>query len=375
MANEKEATHSDAETRLARRNYKDTLFRMVFREKTALLSLYNAVNGTCYSNEEELKVITLENAIYMNVKNDVAFVVDFYINLYEHQSTFSPNMPLRNLIYITKELQGQIDQDQLYRRTLVKIPTPRFLVFYNGTERQPEKKILRLSDAFERLHEYPQLELIVTVLNINEGMNRELLEDCRQLKEYMLYINKVRTYARQSGLNEGVERAIKECIQENILKDLLTKYRNEVMEMCLFECNIERAQQFIIEDLREELRVAMRDEIKEEVRDEVKEEVRDEMKEEVRDEVAKEIEDEVREEAFERSQQTMIKTACKMFQKSVCAADIADFLDEDLSVIECIGTIAARHPEYGSRDIFLNMQSDYNKTEIKQGAIGSGVDR
>lgn len=211
MANGKEVTVYAAETQSVRRNYKDTLFRMVFREKSALLSLYNAVNGTNYTDEDKLRVVTLENAIYMNVKNDVAFVMDFYLNLYEHQSTFSPNMPLRNLIYITKELQVQIDQDQLYRRTLVKIPTPRFLVFYNGTEKQPERKVLRLSDAYEQPDEQPQLELIVTVLNINDGMNRKLLEDCRQLKEYMQFINKVRTYARQSGLNEGVGQVINEC--------------------------------------------------------------------------------------------------------------------------------------------------------------------
>ena len=116
---------------------------MIFREKKELLSLYNAVNGTSYTNAEELEIVTLENAIYMNMKNDLAFIMDSYLNLYEHQSTYSPNMPLRDLFYIAKELQGQVDHRDLYRNTLIKIPTPRFLVFYNGSEEQAEKKYLR----------------------------------------------------------------------------------------------------------------------------------------------------------------------------------------------------------------------------------------
>ena len=140
-------TETQNEIRVAR-NHKDRLFRIIFREKKELLSLYNAVNGTSYTNAEDLEIVTLENAIYMNMKNDLAFIMDSYLNLYEHQSTYSPNMPLRDLFYIAKELQGQVDSKDLYRSTLVKIPTPRFLVFYNGSEEQAEKKYLRLSDAF-----------------------------------------------------------------------------------------------------------------------------------------------------------------------------------------------------------------------------------
>ena len=131
-------TETKNEIRVAR-NHKDRLFRMIFREKKELLSLYNAVNGTSYTNAEDLEIVTLENAIYMNMKNDLAFIMDSYLNLYEHQSTYSPNMPLRDLFYIAKELQGQVNHRDLYRNTLIKIPTPRFLVFYNGSEEQAEK--------------------------------------------------------------------------------------------------------------------------------------------------------------------------------------------------------------------------------------------
>ena len=229
-----------------RRNYKDTLFRMIFREKEQLLSLYNAVNGTQYTNAEELEIVTLENAIYMN--NDLAFILDVSLNLYEHQSTFTPNMPLRNLFYVSRELQKHVNSDELYRSALVKIPTPRFLVFYNGRKEQPEKRILKLSDSYESPEEEPQLELVVTMLNINSGKNAELMEKCQPLKEYALYVEKVRTYSKQMELAEAVERAVTESIQEGILSEFLLRYRKEAIEMSIFEYNEEEALKYIRED-------------------------------------------------------------------------------------------------------------------------------
>lgn len=231
-----------------KRNYKDTLFRMIFREKEQLLSLYNAVNGTQYTNAEELEIVTLENAIYMNMKNDLAFILDVSLNLYEHQSTFSPNMPLRNLFYVSRELQKHVNSDELYRSALVKIPTPRFLVFYNGRKEQPEKRILKLSDSYESPEEEPQLELVVTMLNINSGKNAELMEKCQPLKEYALYVEKVRTYSKQMELAEAVERAVTESIQEGILSEFLLRYRKEAIEMSIFEYNEEEALKYIRED-------------------------------------------------------------------------------------------------------------------------------
>lgn len=230
------------------RRYKDRLFRMVFREKKELLSLYNALNKTNYTDAEQMEIVTLENAIYMNMKNDLAFVMDFELNLYEHQSTFSPNMPLRDLFYISKELQNLVDNDQLYRSIQVKIPTPRFLVLYNGTETQPERRELKLSDAFERLVEEPELELKVTMLNINHGKNRELLKNCKTLNDYSLFVEKVRKYGKEMPLEKAVPRAVDESIREGILKEFLRKYRNEVIEVSIFEYNEERAMKYIRED-------------------------------------------------------------------------------------------------------------------------------
>ena len=131
------------------RNQKDTVFRMLFREKKELLELYNALNDSAYNSPEDLTICTLENAIYMNFKNDISFLLDSEMNLYEHQGSYNPNMPLRDLVYIAKQLEKYTRDETIYSSTLVKIPVPRFVVFYNGTDGQPERQILWLSDAFE----------------------------------------------------------------------------------------------------------------------------------------------------------------------------------------------------------------------------------
>lgn len=118
----------------ANRKYKDTVFRILFSDKEHLLSLYNAVSGKTYTDPEQLQIVTLENAVYMGMKNDLAFIIDTNLFLYEHQSTYSANMPQRDLFYIASEYQKLVDKKSLYSSKLQKIPAPKFLVFYNGTE-------------------------------------------------------------------------------------------------------------------------------------------------------------------------------------------------------------------------------------------------
>ncbi|MCH5269230.1 MAG: hypothetical protein J1E83_00620 [Lachnospiraceae bacterium] len=235
-----------------RREYKDTLFRMLFNNPESLLSLYNAVNGTAYTDSGDLQIVTLENAIYMNMKNDLAFLIDLSLNLYEHQSSFNPNMPLRDLFYVAKEYQKLVDDDSLYSSKQVKIPTPRFVVFYNGTQKQPEIRVLRLSDAYESPTAEPELELVVTVYNINPGNNEKLLTDCPLLGEYMQYVERVRQYTEVMELAAAVERAVGECIEENILKEFLTKYRSEAIAVCIFEFDEEKYKKIEREVWREE---------------------------------------------------------------------------------------------------------------------------
>ena len=220
----------------ANRNYKDTIFRMIFSDRESLLSLYNAVNKRNYTNPDDLEIVTLENAIYMGMKNDLAFIMDMNLYLYEHQSTYNPNIPLRNLFYIADEYQRLVVQKSLYSTVIQKIPTPRFIVFYNGTKKVDDYNEFRLSSAYENPTDNPDLELRVTMLNVNDGHNLELMEHCRTLKEYAKYVARVRKYVTQNiPLEEAVTRAVDECIEEGILAEFLMKNKAEVIKVSIYE--------------------------------------------------------------------------------------------------------------------------------------------
>ncbi len=234
------------ETLQTKRTYKDSVFRMLYSRKEELLSLYNALNGTDYQDPEQLEVTTLENAIYMNMKNDVSFLLDAEMMLYEHQSTWNPNMPLRDLIYITRLLEKYVNRESLYASTPVRIPAPHFVVFYNGSSDVSEDVILKLSDAFEERkgshleRKEPELELKVHFLNINQGYNEELMERCRTLREYSEFVARIRRYAAgETAIEEAVDRAVTECIAEGILADFLRSQRAEVVAVSIFEYNEE----------------------------------------------------------------------------------------------------------------------------------------
>ena len=224
------------------RNYKDTVFRMLFSDRKNLLSLYNAVSGAHYDDPEKLEIVTLENAIYMGMKNDLAFIIDTDLFLYEHQSTYNPNMPLRDLFYISSEYQKLVDKKSLYSSVLQKIPAPQFIVFYNGTEKEKDSWVNHLSEAFENLSGAPKLELEVLTININEGHNSELMEQCQTLREYAQYVACVRRYAKEFELNEAVKLAVDECIRNNILSEFLRKNKAEVIAMSIFEYDKEEEE-------------------------------------------------------------------------------------------------------------------------------------
>lgn len=225
------------------RNYKDTVFRMLFSDRKNLLSLYNAVSGAHYDDPEKLEIVTLENAIYMGMKNDLAFIIDTDLFLYEHQSTYNPNMPLRDLFYISSEYQKLVDKKSLYSSVLQKIPAPQFIVFYNGTEKEKDSWVNHLSEAFQNLSGNPKLELEVLTININEGHNPELMEQCQTLKEYAQYVNCVRRYAKKFELADAVEQAVDECIHKNILSEFLRKNKAEVIAMSIFEYDKEEEEE------------------------------------------------------------------------------------------------------------------------------------
>ena len=232
---------------VANRKYKDTIFRMLFSDKKNLLSLYNALNGKNYSDCDKLEIVTLENAIYMSMKNDLAFILDLDLFLWEHQSTYNPNVPLRDLMYIAKEYDKYIKEKgiSLYSSRQQKIPAPQFIVFYNGNRKIGERMEHRLSDAYETVRGEPALELKVLVININEGHNQKLMESCQILKEYAQYVSKVRTYKKTLNLNEAVEKAVEECIQEGILREFLLANKAEVVAMSIFEYDREWEEEIL----------------------------------------------------------------------------------------------------------------------------------
>lgn len=164
---------------------------------------------------------TLENAVYMSMHNDLSFIIDMRLSLYEHQSTRNPNLPLRFLFYLARLYSNMVKDKNLYGRQPIPLPAPRFMVFYNGEEECPEREMLRLSDAYQVKEEEPRLDLAVVVLNINPGNNKELLDDCQILADYSTYSDRVRTYAKDMELRDAVERAVTECIEEGILEGFL----------------------------------------------------------------------------------------------------------------------------------------------------------
>ena len=229
----------------ANRKYRDTVFRMLFKEKNELLLLFNAIHGTHYEDAEELEITTLENAVYMSMKNDISCVLDMRLDLYEHQSTVNPNMPLRNLFYVSRLLEVQTQKQDLYSAKRIMLPAPTFIIFYNGSESQPERREYRLSDSYAHKDGKVSLELIVLQININPGYNEELMADCHMLFEYMQYTDRVRSFAKVMPLTEAVERAVDECIKEGILSEFLRKNRSEVIPMSIFEYDEKRHMETI----------------------------------------------------------------------------------------------------------------------------------
>ena len=220
--------------------YKARIFEMLYSDKKELLDLYNAVNGTNYKDPEQLEINTLENAIYMAMHNDISFVIDMKVSLYEHQSTYSPNLPLRYLFYIS-DLYSVITKDMnLYGEKMVKIPTPKFIIFYNGQKKRPEKEILKLSTMYLTKDTSPSLELEAVLLNINPGYNDNLKSVCKSLRDYAEYTARVREYAKGLPIEEAVEKAITECIREGILAEFLSKNRLEAKSVSIYEYDAEK---------------------------------------------------------------------------------------------------------------------------------------
>lgn len=237
------------------RQFKDTLFRMLFNNREALLSLYNAINCSDYKDPEELEITTINDVIYMGVKNDVSFLIGSDMNLYEAQSTRNPNMPLRGLIYLAHLYEGYVNKNKLnlYGTRMISLPTPRYIVLYSGTQKEPDYREYYLTDSFAH-KESACLECTAIVLNVNTGHNPKVLAQCRLLYEYASFLETVRNYAKSPSytMEQAIDLAVTDCISKNILSDFLAKHRAEVMNVLLTEYDEDLHMKATYEEGRQE---------------------------------------------------------------------------------------------------------------------------
>ncbi len=245
----------------ANNEYKDRLFNYIFgREENRewTLSLYNAVNRSNYTDASVIEFNTLKDALYLGMINDTSFLISDIMSVYEHQSTYNPNMPLRMLGYVDKLYAGYLSAHRLnkYGSTLLKLPIPKLVVFYNGTSNKDDEVLLRLSDSFkESLRADADIEVRVRMLNVNYGRNRELMEKCKPLEEYAWFIQEVRNGSKQHELAMAVRDAIKSMPDSFLLKEFLTVHIKEVEGMLEKDYDAEEIHEMFKEEGRAEERL------------------------------------------------------------------------------------------------------------------------
>ena len=225
------------------RNFKSSVFSLMMQDKVKALNVYNVLGNSHFDNPEDVEIITTDGGISLSVRNDASFIIGTDMNFYEHQSTYNPNMPMRSLIYCTDAIDRRIKEknENLYGHKQIKIPTPRFVVFYNGREKRPAVEKMYLSSAYMGEKKNPDLELSCTVYNLNAPENKELLEKSEVLYGYTFFVNRVNAN-KENGmeLEQAIDEAIDACTRENILKDFFGTYKNEVRRIMALDFTFER---------------------------------------------------------------------------------------------------------------------------------------
>ena len=244
---------------MIRNDHKDRLFRKLFGDpanKESLLSLYNALNDRNYTDSDELQITTIEDVIYMGIKNDISCIIDDYMCLIEHQSSYDPNMPLRGFFYFGKLYDKYMSLSKLRfsTKTKIKIPTPQYFVLYNGEDRKiPDRIEMKLSDMFIHPDNSGNFEWTATLININHGRNEKLMKACSMLKEYSICIAEIRNELKETiDAEASITKAVDTCIKTGILKDFLITHKAEVIGMFLTEYNEEEARKCMREESYEE---------------------------------------------------------------------------------------------------------------------------
>ena len=333
--------------------YKASLFEQIFHEKAEALSLYNAINGTDYSDEGALTITTISGALYMDYKNDVSFLIDCTLNLYEHQSTWNPNMPLRGLGYFARLYEDYVRLNELniYSETRLKLPKPQYFVFYNGTKDEPDRQILKLSDSFPDDGIQPHLEVIVVALNINYGHNRELMEKCQSLHDYAAFVDAVRRYINQGYITRrAVDMAVEECIANDVLREFLVRNKTGVMRMLFGKEDWERHKQREMKALAEETIRRVTEETEKRVAEETEKRVAEETEKRVAEETEKRVAKETERRVAKETERRVAKETEQRVRKALeqqMAEEIERRVQEELERRATIKVIFGFLEEFG----------------------------
>ena len=321
--------------------FKDNVFCMLYRDKRNLLELYNALNNSAYTNVDDLQVTTLNGGSYMKYKNDASFLLCMSLYMFEQQSSKNPNMPLRFLHYVSDVFRELFSNSMLHRRSMIKIPVPHFVTFYNGLEKWIEDEDeIRLSDMYEIPTDNPELELKVRVININEDVH--ILNKCKTLRDYMTFVNKVRFKMGVEGddVRIAVTEAMDECIDEDILVDFFEQHREEVVEVSIYDYDEEEGRRVLAEEYAQEY--------------------------------AQKVAKEVSEKAFAEGEQSgrqlnLINQVIKKVKKSKTLEIIASELEEEEADIKPIyDAVVSSAPDYD-----INVINDFFINETKSNFLSS----
>ncbi|MBP5448360.1 MAG: hypothetical protein J6X95_09800 [Treponema sp.] len=223
--------------------FRDRLFIAIFgkdneRSKRWRLDLYNVLNGTNYTDPDALELNTIENVIYIKMYNDVSFLIDSQMTLYEQQSETNANMPLRGFFYFAQLYQKHLAKKDLnlHRSSLIKIPNPRFIVFYNGDTKRAERYKLKLSDAFEIKDNSGDFEWTADVININKGVNETLVKKCKSMYDYVRLVSRIsENKKKKMKIEQAVREAVDWAIKQNFLEGFVREQKEEIIAMCLTE--------------------------------------------------------------------------------------------------------------------------------------------
>ena len=304
----------------ASQEYTSRLFGFIFgseENKEWTLSLYNAINNSHYEDASMIEFTTLSDVIYVGMMNDTSFLISDILSVYEHQSTYNPNMPLRMLEYSGNIFSGYVTSKgyNKYGPTLIPLPIPKLVVFYNGTKETGEEVILKLSDSFnEKNRDNTDIEIKVRMININYGRNKKLLEACKPLGEYSWFIENIRSYQRTNDVDlmSAINISLTDMPDDYVIKPFLLKNKAEVESMLDTEYNEAEVMALFKADG-----------------------------------------------AREGSEKCLIGQICKKLIKGKSPEIIADELEENLDTISKICDIAAPFaPEYNVEDIYFALHPD-----------------